>query len=197
VARPGTRHFVGFSLRQAKDGTVRVVLSKRSQQRIQRKIVELTPRAWGKSLDACIQRLNSYLDGWMGFFKILDRKAMFGLKMLDSHIRRRLRMLVLRQKKRKRYIFYFFRSRRIPIRKAMRDIYGRSRSWWSLSRTMSANKAMSSYWFDSQGLLRLRQLWKTKQPKNVTAPVQLELMLELLRAQADVELPSVGDAGSQ
>lgn len=176
VARPGVRHFVGFSLRRSKDETVKVVLSRRSQERIKRKIVELTPRTWGQSLDACIGQLNRYLDGWMGFFRIIDRAALLDLKIVDSHIRRRLRVIVLKQKKRKRHIFYFFRSRRIPIAKAMKDIYGDRRSLWSLSRTRSAHKAMSSYWFDSHGLLRLKHLWKDKQPEIVTVPVQLSLL---------------------
>jgi len=167
VARPGARHFVGFSLRQSGDGTCKVVLSKRSRERIKRKIVELTPRTWGQSLDACIERINRYLDGWMGFFRIIDRAVLIELKILDSHIRRRLRAIVLKHKKRKRHIFYFFRSRRIPIAKAMRAVYDRRRSFWALSRTTAANKAMSSYWFDRQGLFRLKRLWKEKQHERV------------------------------
>jgi group II intron reverse transcriptase/maturase len=178
VARPGARHFVGFSLRISRDGTCKVILSKRSRERIKRKIVELTPRTWGQSLDACIERLNRYLDGWMGFFKIIDRATRVDLKIFDSHIRRRLRAIVLKQKKRKRHIFYFFRSRRISIAKAMRATYDGRRSLWSLSRTSAANKAMSSYWFDSHGLLRLIRLWKTKQSERVIGPAQQVLVPE-------------------
>jgi hypothetical protein len=32
--------------------------------------LEETPRNFGGSIDACIKRLNEYLRGWMGFFKI-------------------------------------------------------------------------------------------------------------------------------
>jgi len=178
VARPGARHFVGFSLQQSKEGIVKVALSTRSRERIRRKIVELTPRAWGQSLEDCIEQVNRYLDGWMGFFRVIDRATLFDLKILDSHIRRRMRAIVLKQKKRKRHIFYFFRSRKIPIAKAMKAVYGDRRSLWSLSRTGAANKAMSSYWFDRQGLLRLQRLWKAKQPENVTAPAQHKPMPE-------------------
>jgi len=112
----------------------------------------------------------------MGFFKIIDQVALLELKIFDSHIRRRLRAIVLKQKKRKRHIFYFFRSRKIPIAKAMRDVYDDRRSLWSLSRSSAANKAMSSYWFDRQGLLRLMKLWKAKQSENTVAPAQRMLM---------------------
>jgi RNA-directed DNA polymerase len=44
VARPSDRHFVGFSLVRNPIGEVRIVLSKRSLERIGKRIVELTPR---------------------------------------------------------------------------------------------------------------------------------------------------------
>jgi hypothetical protein len=37
---------------------------------------------------------------------------------------------------------------------------------------------MSSYWFDSHGLLRLIRLWKTKQSERVIAPAQQVLVPE-------------------
>ena len=69
VARPEERHFVGFRLRREPlDGEVEVLLSKRSRDRIDARVRELTPRNWGNSLRACIQDLNVYLLGWLGFF---------------------------------------------------------------------------------------------------------------------------------
>ena len=180
VARPNTRHFLGFSLWQSQDGTPRVHLSKRSLQRIRRRVVELTPRNWGGSLEACIARLNTYLTGWTGFFHVVDQAEVFGLGVIDAHIRRRLRAIVLRQKKRPRHIFRWFRQRRVPAYKATRDIYWGHKSLWALSITRSAHKAMSSYWFDGQGLLRLKRLWRqwNVEPPRVTVPDQLELGLE-------------------
>ena len=76
VARPEERHFVGFSLqRQPEDGTVEVLLSVRSKKRIDSRIRELTPRIWGQSLVACINRVNQYLLGWSGFFGICTEGA--------------------------------------------------------------------------------------------------------------------------
>ena len=55
VARPEERHFLGFRLRREPlDGSVEVLLSTRSKERIDANIGELTPRNWGASLDACI-----------------------------------------------------------------------------------------------------------------------------------------------
>jgi RNA-directed DNA polymerase len=59
VARPEGRHVLGFGLRhKPDDGEVEVGLSKRSKERIDSRIRELTPRNWGSSLKACISRVN-------------------------------------------------------------------------------------------------------------------------------------------
>ena len=72
VARTEERHFVGFSLRRKpEDGTVEVRLSKRSSDRLKARIRELTPRNWGRSLRACIQGVNEYMQGWIAFFWIV------------------------------------------------------------------------------------------------------------------------------
>jgi RNA-directed DNA polymerase len=180
VAKPSTRHFVGFRLERSKKGVIQVRLSKRSNKRIRRRIVELTRRNWGGSLVSCIERVNTYLDGWIGFFGIVDRAELFGLGTIDAHVRRRLRALVFRQKKRRRYIVTFLRKRRVPKKQALIDVYGRHRGLWALSITKSAHKAMSSYWFDNQGLVRLKRLWAKRHEKlrPVTAPAQLTLGLE-------------------
>ena len=47
VAKPEERHFLGFRLRHGVDGDVEVLLSKRSLDRLDEKIRELTPRNWG------------------------------------------------------------------------------------------------------------------------------------------------------
>jgi len=108
VARPEDRHFLGFRLRRDPlSGEVEVLLSKRSKDRIDAKIRELTPRNWGQSLVACIRRLNAYLRGWLGFFQVLTEvgeQTLHVLDLLDAHIRRRLRALVLKHWKRRRTI---------------------------------------------------------------------------------------------
>lgn len=179
VARPGLRHFVGFSLQKSQQGGVSVRLSKRSTERVRRKIVELTPRNWGGSVRSLVEGLNQYLEGWIGFFKIVSQhEAKVGLKILDSHIRRRMRALILKQKKRKLFILrWLIRKRKVPVWKAMRDIYGGHRSLWALSITESAHKAMSSYYFGELGLLSVKQRWHQLQPKPVIVPEQLALAL--------------------
>jgi group II intron reverse transcriptase/maturase len=179
VARPGSRHFVGFSLQRARDGGVSVRLSTRSRERVRRRIVELTRRNWGQSLRACVERLNQYLDGWIQFFKIVcPDEARMGFKILDSHVRRRVRALALRQKKRKLYMLrWLIRQRKVTVKVAVRDLYRGHRSLWALSITEAAHKGMSQRFFAALGLVELRKRWRELQPKPDTAPKQLELAL--------------------
>jgi RNA-directed DNA polymerase len=79
VARPGARHFVGFRLQRTGRKEVQTQLSQRSLRRIRRRVVELTRRSWGGSLESCITRINEYLTGWMGFFHPVDRVALYDL----------------------------------------------------------------------------------------------------------------------
>lgn len=175
VGRPEDRHFVGFSVHGARGPR----LSVRSARRIRRRIVELTPRNWGGSLQSCVARLNRYLLGWIGFFGVVGRDEARTLANCDAHIRRRLRAIVLRQRKRKRYILRWLQTRRVPLWKARRDVYGRHRSLWALSWTRSAHQAMSTHWFDSQGLLQLGRLWRTHAARQPTVRAPTQLLLDL------------------
>jgi len=97
VAMPEERHFLGFRLRrQPEEGDAEVLLSKRSRERINEKIRELTPRNLGRSVKDCIRGINAYLLGWIGFFRICTAAEEQTLHTLDAHIRRRLRALLLR-----------------------------------------------------------------------------------------------------
>jgi RNA-directed DNA polymerase len=179
VARPGARHFVGFSLQRTGKGEVQTRLSQRSLRRIRRRVVELTPRNWGGSLEACVTRINEYFTGWIAFFYPVDRATLYDLDQIDAHVRRRLRAIVFRQKKRRRHIVNWLQFRRVPALQARADVYGRHRSLWALSITPSAHKAMSNYWFGKQGLVPLARLWRrwNARPPEVLAPTQLELTL--------------------
>jgi group II intron reverse transcriptase/maturase len=70
VDRPEHLHFLGFTLRRRQDGHVEVDLSERTKQRINDRVRELTPRLWGGSLSACIERVNRYLRGHVGDYLV-------------------------------------------------------------------------------------------------------------------------------
>lgn len=175
VARPEERHFLGFSLRRTSEQRpTEVQLSKRSRERIDGKIRELTPRNWGQSLDDCILQLNGYTRGWIGFFRICTEEVVRTLRALDAHIRRRLRAMLLRQWKRKRFI-----ARRL-IRLGARDatvwrvLYEGRKSLWALSHCGPVDYALDKAYFAKRGLMSLeRQYRALNEP--IPARPQLEL----------------------
>lgn len=178
VARPEERHFVGFSLRRnPEDGTVEVVLSKRSKERIDARIRELTPRAWGQSLRGCIASLNAYLRGWLNFFGTSCTDAVVRtLHNLDAHIRRRLRALLLRQWKRRRFIVRRLIRMGAQARTAWRVIYEGRKSLWALSHCAPVDYVLDKRYFAEQALLSLEHHYR--EMHRVIAPTQLPLALE-------------------
>jgi RNA-directed DNA polymerase len=177
VARPWARHFVGFTLQRKKH--VAVKLSKRSRDRVDVRIRELTPRNWGGTLGSCIKRLNQYLAGWIGFFgRTCTKDVLNDLHRLDGHVRRRLRALLLKQWKRKRSIAR--RLIRLGVRKAMAwgTVYNGHRSKWALSHTPAVEHALSRDYFKERGLISLEQLYRDMH-RPVVAPAQLQLGLKI------------------
>jgi hypothetical protein len=178
VAEPEERHFVGFTLhRDAESGEVEVHLSKRSRERIDSRIRELTPRNWGNSLRACIRQLNGYLVGWFGFFGLCTepRGRVFGT--LDAHIRRRLRAIMLKHWKRKRTIVKRLIQLGVRPATAWRHVYDQRRSLWALSHSPAVERALRNAYFAERGLVSLRHKWEQKHIEQVVAPVQLTLTL--------------------
>ncbi len=167
VARTEERHFVGFRLRREPlEGGVEVLLSKRSKDRIDERIVELTPRMWGNSLRRCIGRLNTYLVGWLGFFRIVTDGET--LEALDAHVRRRLRAIVLRQWKKMRTIAE--RLRQLGVRQPYlrRWLYRWEASWWQLTRNRAVRTGLRNQYFAKRGLVSLRERWQ--QQRSVVDP---------------------------
>ena len=153
-----------------------MLLSQRSKDRIDAKLRELTPRNWGQSLDACIQGVNTYTRGWLGFFGICTDGIEQTLRRLDSHLRRRMRAIQLRHWKTKRTI-----ARRLvqlgnrrPL--AWGSVYKGRKSTWALSHTPSADRALRNAYFAKRGLLSLVDGWRAR-ARRVVAPEQLVMAL--------------------
>lgn len=175
VARPEERHFVGFSLRREPEyGTVDVLLSKRSKERIDTKIRELTPRNFGKSLKACIERINAYLQGWIGFFWICTEKAESMFRDVDKHIRRRLRAIQLKHWKRKQTIARKLIQLGVPRKTAWRQVYSGRKSLWALSHTPAVDRGLRNAYFAERGLVSVEEQWTELIERNVV-PEQLSL----------------------
>jgi RNA-directed DNA polymerase len=181
VARPETRHFVGFRLqRSLETAEIEVLPSKRSLDRMKAKIRELTPRNWGQSMSGCISRINAYSRGWIGFFGICsDTPAVVrALQGFDAHLRRRLRAIQLRQWKRKRIIArHLIRMKKSRPETVWRHVYEGRKSLWALSHSGPVDRTMNKYHFSQLGYLSLEALYRG-QPRFVIAQEQLALDLD-------------------
>ncbi len=180
VARPEERHFLGFRLRREPlGGEVEVLLSKRSEERLDKRIRELTPRTWGNSLVLCIQAINVYLLGWISFFGILTfhlPESIQALQKRDAHIRRRLRAIQLKHWKRKRTIARKLIQLGVKAKTAWGQLNKGRRSLWALSHTYATDTAMPTAYFVERRLLSLEHLWKSRS-QHIQAPEQLLLPL--------------------
>ena len=175
VDRPENRHFLGFSLRSDPEtGAVEVLLSKRSEKRLDQRLRELTPRNLGDSLRSCISKINVYLRGWISFFGICTLP--WGLDSRDAHIRRRLRAIQLKHWKRKRTIARKLISMGLDERLVRHQIFKGKKSLWSLSWDPVVHYGLQNVFFEKRGLLSLEGLWY-KQRRRHVAPTNGQLTL--------------------
>jgi RNA-directed DNA polymerase len=179
VAKTEERHFLGFRLeRDPLDGEVSVRLSKRSKRRIDGKVREKTPRNWGGSLKHCIGKLNEYLTGWVEFFKVCSERERGIFESIDAHTRRRLRALILRQCKRKRFIARRLVRLGVKPKTAWNNVYRGRQSLWALSHNVAVERGLRNAYFAERGLVSLAASWdRLNTQAIVVVPVQLSLDL--------------------
>lgn len=177
VARTEERHFVGFRLeRDPEEGEVEILLSARSEKRLKQKVKELTGRNQGKKLTECIEKLNRYLTGWMGFFWICTAKVERKLQGVDAHIRRRLRAIQLKQWKRRRTQARKLIKLGVGKKQAWTGVYKGRKNLWALSHAPAVDRGLRNAYFAERGLVSLAEKWKAKSGHHI-APVQSRLAL--------------------
>lgn len=172
VSLPENVHLLGFSLVKRDEGRVEVRLSKRSKERLSSRIRDLTPRNWGQSLDACLSKLNVYLRGWSGYFKLCTQitGTLFGM---DAHIRRRIRAIIIAQKKKPRFLFRHLIQCGVTRATAARTAF-KSCGIWKMSTLPGMNQAYRTKWFSGR-LLNLRDEWFRLNYPPPMVPTQLTL----------------------
>lgn len=148
VARPWHRKFLGFSFLSQKQATIR--LAPKTISRFKERIRELTNRTWSISMEERISRINRYLMGWLGYFRLASAKTHF--QILDQWIRRRFRMCLWKQWKRVRTRIRELRVLGVPEWACFRMANSR-RGAWEMSRNTN-NALPTSYW-EAKGLKSL------------------------------------------
>ncbi len=176
VAPPEEVHFLGFSLHPKADGPVEVHLSKRSRDRLDRRIRELTPRNWGASIEDCIGQANRYLQGWVGYFRLCTEEGATLFARYDAHIRRRIRAIIVRQRGRPRYLYRHLVKRGVSRKTAARTAW-RSCGIWKKSNLPGVTRAYGNAWFHE----RLVSLWTSWQNAHPPVTVSGQVFLPGLK----------------
>jgi len=156
VAHIEERKFLGHRL--LRDG--RLGIAPTSLQRAKQRIRAITRRNRGIGLDRMIRELNSFLTGWVTYFRSAACKS--HLTELDGWIRRKLRCVRLKQCKRTKPIMDFLHGLGVPLRNAWLTALS-GKGWWRLAGSPSVTHAMHNQWFASLGLVNLVQRYVTLQ----------------------------------
>ncbi len=90
VTQPDKVHFLGFRFGTASNSPhVDVLILAKTKVKLAAKILEMTPRRWGSSLRVCMDKLDRYFQGWIGYFRICTKAGAEEFRRHDAHTRRR------------------------------------------------------------------------------------------------------------
>ncbi len=150
VAPVRGRKFLGYRFYFYR-GEVRRGVADKAFRAFKDRVRETTRRTSGRSMRQVIAELNPLLRGWKNYFGRAQQSKLF--EGLDEWVRRRLRMLQIKQWKRGKTIY---RSLRAIGHGTERDRISVALpgGWWR--RASRAGWALPPEWFDGLGLFRLR-----------------------------------------
>jgi len=152
VARPQDRKFLGYSFWYAKGGEVRRRIALKALAAMKDRVRRITARNGGRSMGSVFAELRGYLVGWKQYFRLAQTPGVF--RKLDAWIRRRLRMLQLKQWKRGTTVFRKLRARGISQHVAAMAARF-ARSWWRTAAHRAMQIAFPISYYDRVGVPRL------------------------------------------
>ena len=156
VDRPWKRKFLSFSFTSHKESKIRI--AKIALERMKKKIRKITSRKKPFSIEYRIEQLNQYLVGWLGYFALIDTPSI--LKLLDSWIKRRLRMCLWKDWKNPRTRVRNLTRLKVPYGKAYE--WGNTRKgYWRISKSPILHRTLGNSYWESQGLKSLQVRYET------------------------------------
>jgi RNA-directed DNA polymerase len=152
VARPWARKFLGYSFWVGQGRTVRRRVAPEALKAMKQQVRWITGRSRGRSIASMVERLRGYLTGWKEYFRLAETPGIF--EDLDKWIRRRLRLVQLKQWKRGTTAYRELRARGVPELVAARAC-AHARRWWLTSKHVALNMALPTPYYDGLGVPRL------------------------------------------
>ena len=126
-----------------------ILIAAKSKDRAMETVRNLTPRGRNISIEKQIEEINQWYIGWSGYFGMTEVPSQ--LKVIEAHIRRRLRARLIGAQKRKRHLLKKLIRMGIARPKAGRTVYS-NQGRWRLSHTSAVEGAWNRHWFEFKGL---------------------------------------------
>jgi len=152
VDKPRNRKFLGFSF-YSKKGGVGIRIAPASVERVYKKVKTLCRQGRGWNLGRFIKELlNPYLRGWINYYRIADAKTI--LEQMDEWIRRRLRLILWRQWKRRWTRRNKLIAAGLSEQRAVESAFNDRGPWWN-SGASHMNHAFTKRYFQKLELVSL------------------------------------------
>ena len=151
VASMSECSFLGFTIKGTK-----IRWTDKALANFKHRVIELTGRSWGVSMEHRLHKLGQYLRGWFGYFGISEYYR--PLPELDDWIRRRMRMCYWKQWRWVRTKIKHLLDLGVSPKTAIQHGVS-SKSYWHMARTPAVQQALSNAWLKAQGLLSVKDLW--------------------------------------
>jgi len=172
VRKPDDVQFLGFSFRCSEEGgAVAILPSAKAERRLRTTVREMTPPSWGRSIGSCMANISRYLTGWISHFRLCTPEAVQRLGNIDAHIRRRIRAIIVRQKKRPRFLVRHLKARGVSHRAAAACAYCGKGAWVKSNRP-AMQRAYAPAWFKGR-MASLKALWNDLNPPQASAQLSL------------------------
>ena len=175
VRKPDEVHFLGFRFRckTGREGDdVAIHPSAKAERRLRTTIREMTPPNWGRSITSCMDNISRYAIGWMSHYRLCTSEAVQGLGVIDAHIRRRVRAIVVRQRKRQRFLYRHLKAKGVSSKAAASCAYCGKGAWVKSNRP-AMTRAYPPRWFASR-MASLKARWHDLNPTQVSDQLALE-----------------------
>jgi RNA-directed DNA polymerase len=127
-------------------------IAPQSLDRAKERVRRITRRSRGVSIEQVIDELNTFLSGWVVYFRHAECRSL--LRGMDQWVRRKLRCLRLKQCRFMKPIANWLQKLGVPRRRAWL-VAQSGKGWWRLSDGPGSHEGMSVAWFESMGLVRL------------------------------------------
>ena len=148
----GGRKFLGYSFWRTKEGQVKRAVAKKPLEKMKERVRKITKRPGGRSMRQVFEELRGYLRGWKNFFRLAETPRI--LRTLDGWIRRRLRMVQLKQWRNGKKAMQRLVALGVPGLQA-RVVAALPHCYWRMAKHPALHIAFPNRYYDQMGVPRL------------------------------------------